>query len=226
MKSKSTSLSACGALVQKHDSDRFLCALMAPPAQRERLFTLLAFNHEIAKIRDVVSEPVLGQMRLQWWREMIEEGRVPAHEVGQPLGALLQAEPQLKPLMLELLEARERDLEPDEFDDISALAAYARSTALPLLIAMGSENADIATGYALVGLMRSGRNGHVPGAEIAKKAQEILAVRAHGQARYWQALAQLYLRQFKKLGGQAGHPLLALPHPMRGLTLLWASLTS
>ena len=66
-------LSYCGAEVHRHDPDRFLAALYATPAQRESLLTLYAFNLEIAKVRESVSEPMLGEIRLQWWREALEE---------------------------------------------------------------------------------------------------------------------------------------------------------
>ena len=64
-------ISDCAALVRRVDYDRYLTALFAPPPARERLFALYAFNHEIAKVRETVSEPMIGQIRLQWWREAI-----------------------------------------------------------------------------------------------------------------------------------------------------------
>lgn len=225
MTGKSTILSPCGHLVRQHDSDRFLCALMAPAAQRERLFTLLAFNNELAKVREIVSEPVLGQMRLQWWREVMEEGRSPAHEVGRPLSDLLKAEPLLLPLLLELVEARERDLSDAPFENIEQLALYARATSAPLLAAMDGGSADIATGYALVGLLRSGRAGTVPASDLAGLARKLLAGPATGQACYWRVVARLYLRQFEKAGNNPAASRFVLPHPWRGIALLWASLT-
>ena len=54
------------------DYDRYLSALFAPACRREALFALIAFNHEIARIPEAVSEPMLGRIRLQWWREVLE----------------------------------------------------------------------------------------------------------------------------------------------------------
>ena len=65
-------LSYCGELVRSGDHDRFLAALFAPEPARMHLFTLSAFNLEIARIQEQVSEPLLGEIRLQWWREGIE----------------------------------------------------------------------------------------------------------------------------------------------------------
>ena len=66
-------LSDCARLVRRYDNDRYLTALFAKADRREALFALAAFNLEVAKIPEVVSEPMLGEMRLQWWREVIDE---------------------------------------------------------------------------------------------------------------------------------------------------------
>jgi NADH dehydrogenase [ubiquinone] 1 alpha subcomplex assembly factor 6 len=62
----------CASLVRSGDHDRFLSVLFAAESDREHLFALYAFNIEIARIRGQVSEPLLGEIRLQWWREGIE----------------------------------------------------------------------------------------------------------------------------------------------------------
>src|ERR671936_425398 len=64
-------LSPVAALVRRHDRDRFQTALFAPAARREALFALYAFNYEIARVRERVREPILGRIRLEWWRETI-----------------------------------------------------------------------------------------------------------------------------------------------------------
>src|SRR5271157_2668701 len=64
-------LSPVAALVQRHDRDRFQTVLFAPAARREALFALYAFNYEIARVRESVTEPMIGQIRLEWWRESI-----------------------------------------------------------------------------------------------------------------------------------------------------------
>jgi len=56
------------ALVRRHDPDRFLTALFAPAGRQGALLTLYAFNHELARAREMVSEPPLALIRLQWWR--------------------------------------------------------------------------------------------------------------------------------------------------------------
>src|SRR5439155_3207024 len=64
-------LSPVAALVRRHDRDRFQTVLFAPVARREALFALYAFNYEIARVRESVTQPMLGQIRLEWWRESI-----------------------------------------------------------------------------------------------------------------------------------------------------------
>ena len=67
--------SYCGALLRRHDADRYLTALFAPGERREALFALYAFNLEIARMREAVSEPMMGLIRLQWWRDALEARR-------------------------------------------------------------------------------------------------------------------------------------------------------
>ena len=66
-------LSLCAQEVRLHDWDRYLFTLFAPADVREDLFTILAFNTEIARIPDMVSEPLLGRIRLQWWQDSINK---------------------------------------------------------------------------------------------------------------------------------------------------------
>ncbi|TNE42228.1 MAG: hypothetical protein EP347_01280 [Alphaproteobacteria bacterium] len=64
---------ACAALVQSADEDRYLAALLADAPTRDHLMALYAFNLELAKIPLLVSEPMLGEIRLQWWREVLDQ---------------------------------------------------------------------------------------------------------------------------------------------------------
>jgi len=97
-------------MVRRHDPDRFLTALFAPPDRRDALLTLFAFNHELARAREVVSEPPLALIRLQWWREVVE-GAVRRHEVAEPLAAILDAGLLSRADLLAIIEAREIEAE-------------------------------------------------------------------------------------------------------------------
>jgi phytoene synthase len=99
-------------LVRRHDPDRYFVTLLAPEAHRRTLFTLYAFNNELARAREVASEPGLALIRLQWWREVVE-GQMKAHEVATPVQAAL-AEGRLDASdLLEMIASRERDAEGD-----------------------------------------------------------------------------------------------------------------
>src|SRR5262244_598818 len=106
----------CEALVRAADKDRYLTALFAPAERREALFALYAFNLELARARESVREPIMGRMRLQWWRDSLPEimaGQPRAHEVARPLAAAVAGQGLDRLLLERLIDAREQDMEPD-----------------------------------------------------------------------------------------------------------------
>jgi 15-cis-phytoene synthase len=120
-------LSAAGNAVRRHDPDRFLTALFAPAQARETLFLLYAFNHELARAREVASEPTPALIRLQWWREVVE-GVDRRHELATPLRQAISGG-QLDPAaLLGLIEGREREAE-EAIPDLAAWQDYLRATA-------------------------------------------------------------------------------------------------
>src|SRR5215472_9930637 len=107
-------LSLVARLVRTHDRDRYQTALFAPAAAREALFALYAFNYEVARVRESVTEPMLGQIRLQWWREAIDAayaGREPRrHPVVEPLAGMIAKFAPERRHFDRLIDAREADL--------------------------------------------------------------------------------------------------------------------
>src|ERR1700754_790174 len=97
---------AIADLVRRHDPDRFMTALFAPAERRDALLALYAFNHELARAREVASEPPLALIRLQWWREVVE-GEAKRHEVASPLSAAMAAGLVVAGDLLPMIEARE-----------------------------------------------------------------------------------------------------------------------
>ena len=85
------SVAACAALVERGDPDRFMAVMAAPVALRVRLFPLYAFNLEIARAPWVTTQPMIAEMRLQWWRDVVAEPAPRAHEVVGPLHGVIQA---------------------------------------------------------------------------------------------------------------------------------------
>jgi phytoene synthase len=160
----------CEALVREADKDRFLATLFAPQSHRAALFALYAFNIEIARIREVVREPMAGEMRLQWWADVLdnrEHGAVQAHPVVAALKlAIERYRLPLEPLKA-MVEIRFFDLYDDQPTTLEALETYASQTAASLIAlaaqilndgkshALGeiAEHAGIA--YGLAGLLRA-----------------------------------------------------------------------
>ena len=135
MANSEAALSYCGQEVRKYDKDRFLTALFAPADRREALFALYAFNLEIAKTREVVTEPVLGQIRLQWWYDAIGEaydGTPRRHEVLLPLARAIREFGLTRGHLEKLIDAREADLTDEPPADATCLISYAEVTSVPL----------------------------------------------------------------------------------------------
>jgi NADH dehydrogenase [ubiquinone] 1 alpha subcomplex assembly factor 6 len=130
-------LSPLAALVRRHDRDRFQTTLFAPAAHREALFSLYAFNYEVARVRESVREPMLGQIRLQWWRESIATafagGAPRAHPVAEAIAETIRARGLSRTLFDHLIDTRERDLDGTPPASLAALEDYAEGTAATLL---------------------------------------------------------------------------------------------
>ena len=130
----------CAALVREADRDRFLATLFAPAEHRDALFALYAFNVEIARVRDLAREPMPGEIRLQWWREMLageRDGEAAANPVAAALLATLARYGFVAVPLLELLDAHAFDLYDEPMASTDDLELYAIRTQSPLL-AMGA----------------------------------------------------------------------------------------
>ena len=126
----------CAAQLRAHDRDRFLADLFAPEASRRYLFALQAFDIEIARVRDVISSPLPGEMRLQWWRDVLS-GNSPGDAAGNPVAAALLETISLNRLPVaaleRLLDARVFDLYDDPMPSLNDLEGYAGETSSALL---------------------------------------------------------------------------------------------
>lgn len=122
-------------LVRQHDPDRFLAALFAPEHHRETLLVLCAFNHELARAREVASQPMLALIRLQWWREVVQ-GERRRHEVAGPLGAAIDAGALQVDDLMAMIDAREVECD-DTVPDLAAWHRYLAGSAGGLAVAAG-----------------------------------------------------------------------------------------
>ncbi|MBI2236552.1 MAG: squalene/phytoene synthase family protein [Magnetospirillum sp.] len=159
-------LSEAADLVRRPDRERFVTALFAPLERREALMVLYAFNTEVARVREMVKEPMAGLVRLQWWREVVSGSRsADRHPVAAPLTELIRAyELPLEPFE-RLLTARESDLYAEPPADLAAAEAYADDTsggltALAVRLLGGGEAAAVAghsvgIAWSLIGQLRA-----------------------------------------------------------------------
>jgi phytoene synthase len=151
------------------DPDRALAALFAPRAPRADLLALCAFNVELARIAEQVSEPELGAIRLQWWREALGRtatGEAAGHPVADALGEALRRHALSSARIAALIDARAFDIETKIMPDWNALEAYLENTA-GALFALGAEclgargpsleaaSSQAGLAYGLTGLMRA-----------------------------------------------------------------------
>ena len=124
------SLQACADIVQKGDPDRFLAAMAAPVAARRALFPLYAMAIEVARAPWVTEEPMIAEMRLQWWRDALEEiaeGRdVRKHEVTSPLSEAISAA--VAKDLDRLIALRRWDIYKEAFEDEAHFSDYLDAT--------------------------------------------------------------------------------------------------
>jgi phytoene/squalene synthetase len=124
------SLDACADLVARADPDRFAAVLAAPVAARRVLLPLYAFNVEVSRAPWVTGEPMIAEMRLQWWRDALEEigaGRSPrAHEVVVALAPLLDRA--AAETLDRAVAARRWDVHSEPFADEADFADYLDAT--------------------------------------------------------------------------------------------------
>lgn len=178
----------CHDMVRTDDRARYDTSLFAEKKIRPLLWALYAFNQEVAKTRESVSEPALGEIRLQWWRDVLEElqtGKVRDHPVINAMAAHFE-DNRLYALLNDIIDARAVDMYDEGPADFQALQNYANGVGgklseAALLLSLGDtydpssniKNAACAAGsaWAMFGLVRaipfhwaSNRN-FVPGEE-------------------------------------------------------------
>lgn len=175
------------------DPDRMRAARLADPDIRDSLFALYAFHAELAKIPELVSEPMMGQIRYQWWRDCLGEiytGKpVRQHEVAKPLAQMIDQTGMSRFTLDRIIDGRERDLDPRPFETLDAAIAYADATSGALALAAvaicgGEDGLEAGRAWGLTGLARGYRyyaDGMLKGldfSDILKAAED-----AYGNAR-------------------------------------------
>jgi hypothetical protein len=156
------------ALVRAGDYDRFLAIQLAPAAARQALYTAALLSIELSHIAETVSEPMLGHIRLAWWREALEEieaGKTPRkHPLVEALAALHRAHPGVMQWLQPMVAGRAADLDAELLSTEEGWQTYLDQTAGALhrswakILQPGQVQnaiAQTARGYAMVGLVRA-----------------------------------------------------------------------
>lgn len=155
--------------MKANDADRYRALGFAAPERRNRLLVLYGLHLELAKVPELVSEPMLGEIRYQWWRDSLEavyEGNpLRPHEIATPLAKLITDQSLSRFHLERLIDGRARDLDPTPFADIAAAQNYARETSGRLMLLAGEaleqpeQDALLLAGEAwgLTGLARAWR---------------------------------------------------------------------
>ncbi|NLS16117.1 phytoene/squalene synthase family protein [Rhizobium sp. P40RR-XXII] len=126
----------CLATLRDTDRDRYLACLLAPEEKRPALAALYAFNAELARVRDLVHEPLPGEVRMQYWRDLLE-GQAHGSSEANPIAAeLLTAIEQYRlprQTLVDMIDARIFDLYDDPMETRGTLEGYAGETASALI---------------------------------------------------------------------------------------------
>jgi phytoene synthase len=121
----------CADLVRSHDFSRYASALFLPADQRRALLAVYAFNVEVSRVRELVSQPLPGEMRLQWWTDMLVgdgHGGVEGNPVAAELKLAIQTWRLPADRLSRLIEEHQFDLYNDPMPTMAALEGYVDDT--------------------------------------------------------------------------------------------------
>jgi 15-cis-phytoene synthase len=157
----------CAELVRANDRDRYLATLFAPAKSRGALYALYAFNSEVTRVRELARQPLPGEIRLQWWGDVLHgerSGEASANPVASALLAAVERHQIASARLIDLVDAHRFDVYDEPMATVADLETYARRTlsvlfALAAQILSGSESPAVAEpaglAYAIVGLLRA-----------------------------------------------------------------------
>jgi phytoene synthase len=125
----------CATLVRASDFERYAATLLAAPVQRRALLALFAFNIEIARIREQISQPLAGEIRLQWWGDLLDgaaHGEAAANPVAAELLNAIERHALPHEVLKGMIDAHRFDLYDEPMRTMVELDAYLLGTAAAL----------------------------------------------------------------------------------------------
>jgi phytoene synthase len=136
----------CRRLVAETDKERYWASLYAPTDRRDALYALYAFDHEISRVAAVVREPMAGEIRLQWWRDVLD-GKRDEEAAASPIAALLldvvRRHDVPRQQLIDMIDAHAADLYGDATIDIETYGAATNGAMIALAARiLGGDNAD------------------------------------------------------------------------------------
>lgn len=152
------------------DPDRWLAIQFAPASHRPGLCALHAFSFDVARVREIVSDPMPGEVRHQWWREVLSgsrDGEAASHPIAACLLDTIERYHLPRQPLIDLIDARTFDLYDDPMPTLLDLEGYCGETSSvlirlsSLMLADGQEpgSAEAAghagLAYAITGLLRA-----------------------------------------------------------------------
>src|ERR1700683_1537395 len=131
----------CAEGVRAADRDRYLATLFAPAESRGALYALYAFNGEAARVREAARQPLPGEIRLQWWGDVLHgerSGEASANPVASALLAAMEQHHIARARLIDLIDARRFDLYEEPMATVADLEMYARRTS-SVLFALAAQ---------------------------------------------------------------------------------------
>lgn len=211
----------CFELVRAGDKDRYVASLFAPEDKRKYLLALYAFNIEVSRIPELVTDVAIGEIRYQWWLDTIDgiyHGEVSPHPVAQSLAAAIEAGDLPKHALQNLVKAKIFELYADPMPSLFDLEGYLGETSSALIqmvsLVLGREqaleSAEAAglagVAYGMAGIMRSlpqhraRRKCYVPADLLKQREAKVADVIANeNEAAVGIVLAELRLKIKERL---------------------------
>jgi len=156
--------------LREGDRDRYLATLVIDDKHRPAITALYAFNADVAAIRERVSNPAPGEIRLQWWSDALEgdgHGAVRQNPVADALLETIERYSIPAGTLLRLIGARRFDLYDDPMPDLQSFEGYAGETTSTLyqlaamilndgkLIEAGDAAGHLGVAHAMIGHLRA-----------------------------------------------------------------------